>query len=1158
MAVAELVVNLVAGTAKFSSGMKSAVKDLDKFGRKMTRIGRDLSSLSAPFAVIGGASAKFGVDFDRAFTGVKKTLDGTPQQFAALRKEILELSKATGTSAVEISKIAETAGQLGVQIGNVGEFAKHINALANSAADLSAEDAATQLAQFLTVTGSSIDTVGNLAGTITVLGNNLATTEGKVSALSQNIAAAGSEIGMTDAQIVGLAGAIATTGIEAEKGGTAISKVLRTMSIDIATNSSNLEVFAKTTGQSVEEFSKAFREDAAGALVAFLQGLKKSGEASVILKQELQGFGNERVLDTLGRLTNSLNDPEKGLIHSLEMASVAYQEGDGHTKEFEKKIASLSGQLDVAKANIIGVGIAVGEVLLPPLVKLSTWVAKLAGEFSKLDPWLKELIVWAGTFVGGVGPVLFVIGKMAAAFAGLGTLLAGSFKIALIAVAALLSPVGAIAVGVAAVVAALVLCWDEFKAGLQVINQFTQDTMESVRDWVQGVAGYFNQLRDDVINTVTDMMDGVRDRFIRGLGVIKDYVKDSTDAVGGFFKDLWDRVVGNSYVPDMMDGIEREIKRAGPEMVEPMKEATEQVAGGFQGLESEIGGTVAGIGSEVQGLGGVFDDLTGVVNSAFSNILGDVGGIGSSLSSVLGEVSNLLSGQLGGSGSGGLGGLLSTGISKLFDTSIFSGGGSGFGPVASGSEYGGMLEGAGSSIGYASAAIKGIGALVGGGDSEEVGTGIGSALGTAAGAAFGGPFGAMAGSQLGSVLGEAVGGLFGGGPSNPETLARIAFQDALNGIVDGKNIKLINEDGVLEEFQGISFDVSNKFNEEWASTFEDVAGSANTAFSAAGTALGNFFGVTEEVGAQMGFVLAEHLNGNLENLGRLLNGMDVPIEKMEEEFLNMLENGQLSVREFVIALRDIRGGFEAAESASKDVTKAIGLLLQTSGDSMESVRAIKALANAAKEEGIDSIEALSERMLQSGQLTEEQVAVHMDALAAHGIGSVEQFANAGTETLASILAFMTSVAIDGGSAFFQMFDNISSGLDSVANQADRAASKISNSLNNIQAPDLNVTPSAMGNIFSHGKIQQFQRGGVVSRPSFFDIGSMAEVGPEAIMPLSRNGEGELGVKVAEGGGKSEVHINFNGEVIEGSFVERVKSEIAHAMDSVNGSLGRAI
>ena len=74
-------------------------------------------------------------------------------------------------------------------------------------------------------------------------------------------------------------------------------------------------------------------------------------------------------------------------------------------------------------------------------------------------------------------------------------------------------------------------------------------------------------------------------------------------------------------------------------------------------------------------------------------------------------------------------------------------------------------------------------------------------------------------------------------------------------------------------------------------------------------------------------------------------------------------------------------------------------------------------------------------------------------------------------------------------------------------------------------------PNANGNVFSNGSVVPYANGGVVGSPVYFPMaggrtGLMGEAGPEAIMPLKRGKNGQLGVQ-AEGGGDITIHQNFN-------------------------------
>ena len=93
-----------------------------------------------------------------------------------------------------------------------------------------------------------------------------------------------------------------------------------------------------------------------------------------------------------------------------------------------------------------------------------------------------------------------------------------------------------------------------------------------------------------------------------------------------------------------------------------------------------------------------------------------------------------------------------------------------------------------------------------------------------------------------------------------------------------------------------------------------------------------------------------------------------------------------------------------------------------------------------------------------------------------------------------------------------------------------------------------AVPSANGNVFDYGGLKAFASGGaftnsLVSSPTLFPIGLMGEAGPEAIMPLSRDSKGRLGVS---GGGSNlqqinQVSIEINTDVHQGGSTQSSQS-----------------
>jgi len=91
--------------------------------------------------------------------------------------------------------------------------------------------------------------------------------------------------------------------------------------------------------------------------------------------------------------------------------------------------------------------------------------------------------------------------------------------------------------------------------------------------------------------------------------------------------------------------------------------------------------------------------------------------------------------------------------------------------------------------------------------------------------------------------------------------------------------------------------------------------------------------------------------------------------------------------------------------------------------------------------------------------------------------------------------------------------------------------------------------AALGGVYHQGaRIEAYAKGGVVNEPTLFPMakgaGLMGEAGPEAIMPLTRNSDGELGVRSDRTGGDANVTVNVinNAEGTETRTEEHQNSE----------------
>src|SRR5690606_34365347 len=135
-----------------------------------------------------------------------------------------------------------------------------------------ADQAATSIAQISNVMGTTTGEVDNFGAALVALGNDGASTEAQIVAMAQRIAGAGAQIGLAESDILAIANAASSMGIEAEAGGSAISRVFTDMAKATKQGGESLDTFADVAGMSAKEFATAFEADPARAFASFTEG----------------------------------------------------------------------------------------------------------------------------------------------------------------------------------------------------------------------------------------------------------------------------------------------------------------------------------------------------------------------------------------------------------------------------------------------------------------------------------------------------------------------------------------------------------------------------------------------------------------------------------------------------------------------------------------------------------------------------------------------------------------------------------------------------------------------------------------------------------------------------------------------------------------------
>ncbi len=400
----ELVSTSQAGQTLYY-GLDKASKGLDKFSKAT----RTLSLLSGVTLVAAIASA---ISFEDAWTGVTKTVEGTPEQLQKVNDGLKELAVNTSSSYQDIAHYAELAGQMGVATDAVVGFTKTITMLGDTT-NLVGEDAAQSIAKFANIMVSkeqqTNDYYERLGSTIVDLGNNFATTENDIMQMSMRMATAGKQAGLSSQEVLALATTLSSLGLRAQEGGSSMSKMLQRITLAVATSSEELQAYAETAGMTAEQFSKAWGEDAAGTFLKFIEGIQNSENALQTLSD--LGLANEvRLTRAMGSLTSNT----ELYASALNMANNAWNENSAMVTEAEKRYNTLKSALSQTWEAIKQAGNELGQAATPAIKDILGVVKDLALWFSNLDDSTQQAI--ARLLV--VGTALSPIAKIASSVTG--------------------------------------------------------------------------------------------------------------------------------------------------------------------------------------------------------------------------------------------------------------------------------------------------------------------------------------------------------------------------------------------------------------------------------------------------------------------------------------------------------------------------------------------------------------------------------------------------------------------------------------------------------------------------------------------------------------------------------------------------------------------
>lgn len=545
-----------AALTSFSTKARAVSSTMVSTGRTMMRW------ITTPLMGIATASVNAEIQFEKTFATVRKTVRGTEEDYARLEAASKKMSTQLAAGTDEINAVMSTAGQLGIATENIESFTKTMIDLGNSTTDLDANTAATEIAKFINIMGTSQKDIDRLGASLAYVGNRYATTEAPIMEMAMRIAGAGKQVGMTEAQVIGVATALSSVGIEAQMGGSAFSKALIKMELAAETGGQSLTDFATVSGMTAEEFKNLWKADPTAAFIAFTKGIAQMDDEGISAIATLQdlGFKEVRLRDTMLRTVSNTRLMEDAVAD----ATRGWQENTALTEMAGKIYATTAAQLTNLKNKASLAGQQIASDLTPTIQNLMSSASDLLDKFMGLDEEQRLSIIKWGAVAAAMGPALLILGRLVGAVGsvagalGKGMLAVGKFSAAVKGagggVSGLLKVVGSSKLAMAGLTAAVIYgaykLYD-YASGAKAAREALEGMNKTAQNWKNTAADtfyssgkgldFFGLNAEDfqktaakTTSTVQDWMDGMVEVWSDGKyetdAIVKEW-QDSSDAL---------------------------------------------------------------------------------------------------------------------------------------------------------------------------------------------------------------------------------------------------------------------------------------------------------------------------------------------------------------------------------------------------------------------------------------------------------------------------------------------------------------------------------------------------------------------------------------------------------------------------------------------------
>jgi hypothetical protein len=328
---------------------------LDKINNRMTDVNGGAKKTSSSFreladrfnhysgivTVMAGVLVGFGISVQNiiernnklvdAQTAVAKTVNMTKEEVEDLTKAFSEFD--TRTSKIDLLKIAETGGRLGVGKAEITDFVKEVDKANVALGDGFAggvEEVTNTLGKLKGLYSETKDldisvALNQIGSAMNELGAAGAASEANIGQFALRLGSLPENLKPTIAQALALGAAFEESGIDAERASTAYASVIRTAAKDG-------DKFAKVMNLSTKEVESLMNKDPLEFFLKFSEGAKGLDTTDLAKMLDYLKLNDQYVISTMGAASENTDRFRK----SIDLSNKSLSEATSLQKEFEK------------------------------------------------------------------------------------------------------------------------------------------------------------------------------------------------------------------------------------------------------------------------------------------------------------------------------------------------------------------------------------------------------------------------------------------------------------------------------------------------------------------------------------------------------------------------------------------------------------------------------------------------------------------------------------------------------------------------------------------------------------------------------------------------------------------------------------------------------